>query len=187
MSVLRCCRWGLAGAILALPAAGQQPPSLVQDLLGDVREVHEKLVALAREFPADKYGWRPSDGVRSVGEVFLHVAADNYLIPAALGTPPPASTGLVATDYSTGLAFERRTLGKDAILQELERSFAHLTQLLDKTTATQLAQEFSMFGRRFTGQQVWVLTVTHIHEHLGQMIAYARSNGIVPPWSRGGM
>ena len=167
------------------PAAARQPAAsgLAADLLTDVEQVEKKLLGLARAIPADKYDWRPGEGVRSVGEVLLHVAADNYLLPAAMGAPAEASTGIKAEDYNTVLAYERRKLNKDATITELERSFAYMKRSLSAIAAPQLGEKVTMFGQSFTRQQAWILTATHIHEHLGQMIAYARSNGIAPPWS----
>lgn len=180
--------WVTAGlaAVVALPISAQQS-TLIDDLVRDVTEVEEKLVGLARAIPADKYDWRPGEGVRSVREVFLHVAADNYFIPTAFGVAPPAATGIKADDYSGVQAFEGRDAGPDAVATELEQSFAFLKKALTETSPTTLGESVSFFGSTFTVQQLWVLTATHLHEHLGQQIAYARSNGVVPPWSRGGM
>jgi uncharacterized damage-inducible protein DinB len=172
-------------AAFTVPAAAQQS-GLVGDLLRDVTEVEGKLLALARETPAEKYDWRPAEGVRSVGEVYLHLAADNYLLPIALGVAAPAETGIKGDDYNTVMAYETRALGRDAIIAELERSLAHFKQALTDTPAARLDETITMFGQSFTVQQLCILGTTHLHEHLGQAIAYARSNGIVPPWSRSG-
>ena len=78
-----------------------------------------KFVDLAKAIPADKYEWRPGAGVRSVGEVLLHVASDNYLIPAAIGFPADPATGIKGDDYKTAQAFEQRKLSKDQAVAEL--------------------------------------------------------------------
>jgi uncharacterized damage-inducible protein DinB len=101
-----------------------------------------------------------------------------------MGQPAPASSGIVATDPQTVAAFEARTLSKAAIIAELEASFAHLHQAMGLTTDANLADSIPFFGQRWTRRRAMVLTVTHLHEHLGQAIAYARSNGVTPPWSR---
>jgi len=184
-------------AAAALPAAAQQPAggraapraaesALTADLLTDVTEVEKKMMGLARALPADKYAWRPGQGVRSVGEVLLHVAGDNYLLPGALGHAAPAATGIKGSDYKTAQAYERRQLGRDSTIAELERSFAHLKRTLSATPAARLGETVTLFGQPFTVQRTWILTTTHLHEHLGQMIAYARSNGVTPPWGQGG-
>lgn len=167
----------------AVPAHAQAANSLVADLLADIAQVEEKLTSLGRAIPAERWGWRPGDGVRSVGEVYLHVAADNYLLPIGLGTPAPATTGIRGDDYSTVQAYEGRGLAKDAALAEMERSFAHLRAAFEGVAAGSMAESVSMFGMDFTRQSFLILTTTHLHEHLGQLIAYARSIGVVPPWS----
>jgi uncharacterized damage-inducible protein DinB len=175
-------------AAITLPAEAQHAhaqhaSTVIADLRADVEEVERKMLGLARAIPEDKYSWRPAAGVRSIGDVFLHVAADNYLIPAALGFPADASTGIKGDDYKTALAFEKRTMNKAATIAELEKSFAHLKKTLSDTPDARLTQAVSMFGMNLTGQKAWIMATTHLHEHLGQMIAYARSNGIAPPWS----
>jgi uncharacterized damage-inducible protein DinB len=170
-------------AATAAPAPAQQA-SLTTDLLADLKEVHEKLAGLAKAIPADKYGWRPAEGVRSVGEVMMHVAADNYLMPGGVGVPAPASTGINTADYKTVQAYERRQATRDEIVADLEASFAHLERALQGTTSARMGETVTFFGQQMTAQRVWVATVTHLHEHLGQAIAYARSNGVTPPWSK---
>jgi hypothetical protein len=113
------------------------------------------------------------------------VTADNYLIPGVLGTAPPASTGIKPADYSTAQAFETRKIDRATVIAELEQSFAHLKKALTATSAAAMSETVSAFGQSYTRQQLWIGATTHLHEHLGQAIAYARSNGVVPPWSRG--
>jgi len=174
----------LSLAVLAGPARAQQPGTLIADLLTDIGQVHQKLTSLAQAIPADKWGWRPGQGVRSVGEVYLHVAADNYLLPGVLGTPAPAATGIRIEDYATVQAFERRAMPRDQALAEMERSFVHLKRALQGASTT--GENISVFGQTFTRQGFLILLTTHLHEHLGQLIAYARSVGVAPPWSQGG-
>lgn len=177
-------------AILALmtlpvvPATAQS--GLMADLVKDITEVEQKLVALAKAMPEASYSWSPAEGVRSVGGVFQHVAADNYLLPALLGVEPPATTMIKASDYSTVQKYETRKVDRAVIIADLEASFAHLKQAMQGSPDAKLGEKVTFFGQEQTIQQVWVLTATHLHEHLGQAIAYARSNGVVPPWSRGG-
>ena len=169
-------------AATALPAAAQAP-SVTADLLADLAQVETKMLGLARAIPEDKYGWRPGPGVRSVGEVLMHVAADNYLIPAAIGFTPDPATGIKGSDYQTAVAFEKKVLNKAATIAELEKAFAFMKKSLGETAAPRLSQQVQMFGQSFTTQRAWVIGTTHVHEHLGQLIAYARTNGVKPPWS----
>lgn len=178
-------------AVLAGCATQEMPPgatttaastSLATDLANDVTGVEKKLADLAAIMTEQQFDWRPADGVRTVREVLLHVASDNYLLPAMQGFTPDPATG-ITTDYQTAVAFEKRALPKDSVIAELRRSFEFLRTSLSETTPSKMGEPVTMFGQSFTGQSSWILTVTHLHEHLGQLIAYARSNGVVPPWS----
>jgi uncharacterized damage-inducible protein DinB len=157
---------------------------IVSALSGDIEQVEEKMLALAEAIPEDRWSWRPGDGVRSIGEVFMHVAADNYFMPVLAGTPAPAETG-VTREYQTAAAYERRAMNKAETIAAMRASFAHLRGVLGAVDHEDLMADLDFFGNQMSGTQVWVLTATHLHEHLGQVIAYARSNGVVPPWSRG--
>src|SRR5687767_7248810 len=113
-SVVRAAMVAIAvTAIPYAPAVAQQAGSITADLLTDIGQLEKKVLDLARAIPEDKYAWRPAEGVRSIGEVLKHIAADNYLIPAALGHPLDTPSGVTA-DYNTAMAFERRTMNKTA-------------------------------------------------------------------------
>lgn len=170
-------------AVLPVPLAAQTPP-VIADLQADVAQVEDKLTALAGALPDSVYGWRPAPGVRSMAEVLKHVMADNYVLAAFSGPAPPAATGLDPADYGTARAFEAREMDRATMARELEASFAFLQAALAATTGPELAAPVVVFGRTMTRQRLWILAATHLHEHLGQAIAYARVHGVVPPWSR---
>lgn len=172
--------------VLASFAVRAQPKraGLMGDLLADVTDVESKVVGLAKAIPESAYAWRPMSGVRSAGEVFAHVATDNYFMAIALGTPAPAGTGIVGTDYKTAEAFEKKTRTRAEIIAEVEKSFAFLKKAMADTPDARMDSTVKMFGSESTVRNTWVGTVTHVHEHLGQLIAYARSNKVVPPWSK---
>lgn len=174
----------IAIAAMSTPAAAQAPTGLMAELIQDVKFVQAKLVGLAKATPADKQTWRPGEGVRSTSEVFMHVAADNYFLPHVFGVDPHAATGIVATDMATLTAFEKKTTVPDSIAAELDRSFAHLIAAMSDPSHARLEEKVKFFGQDMTVRQVWLITTMHLHEHLGQAIAYARTNGIVPPWSQ---
>lgn len=195
MSLFRPSLSALALALLAAaPVAAQmdhgqhmqemEKPALVGDLLRDAAEVKSKLVGLAEAMPEGTYAWRPMEGVRSVADVYKHVISDNYLLSAVAGHPAPESTGIVGAEYRTAVAYEGRTMSKAEIVEALKASFDHMETALGAATMESMMGEVSVFGMDMTGRGLWLLTVTHLHEHLGQSIAYARSNGVVPPWSR---
>ena len=169
------------GAAATLSA---QTPTLTSDLVKDITQAEQKLVALANTLSAEQYGWRPGEGVRSVQEVLLHVAADNYLIPALMGVPAPAATKITATDFEQAMAFEKQKLDQAGTVAALQTSFNHLRTALNGIPEARLGETLNVFGQEFTVRQFMILTATHLHEHLGQMIAYARTNGVKPPWTR---
>lgn len=173
-------------SMLAAPLAAQAPAGLMGELVKDVTGVQARLVSLARALPDTALAWRPGTGVRSSGEVLLHVASDNYLLPAGVGVAIPASTGISATDFSTLTTYEKRPLSRDEIIAEMDRSFAHLIAAMSATPPARLEEKVTFFGQEMTVRSLWMVTALHLHEHLGQLIAYTRTNGVTPPWSRQG-
>lgn len=174
----------LAAAALAAPiaAAGAQQ-GFMATMHRDISDMEKKLVDLANAIPESAYTWRPAPGVRSVGEVLQHIAADNYILPVYMGTPAPAATG-ITTDYGTAVAYETRSgLTKAQIVADLRASFAHLHRAINTNTDANLTENIDWFGTQATRLQGMTGTVGHLHEHLGQLIAYARANGVKPPWS----
>jgi uncharacterized damage-inducible protein DinB len=155
------------------PAA--QASGLRADVLNELAGVEKKLVGLAEAIPAEKYAWRPGQGVRSVSEVFMHVAGGNYNLPRALGTQPPAGVN--------PREFEKTITEKAKVIETLKQSFEHARQAVSKTSDADVDKAVKLFGRDSTYRGVFLAMVTHMHEHLGQMIAYTRMNGITPPWS----
>lgn len=170
--------------VLPLPLAAQNREGLTGDLMKDVDEVQKKIVGLASAMPAEAFAWRPGDGVRSSQETLLHVAADNYFIPALMGVAPPAESGIDGKDYKTTLAFEKKTMTREQVVAELEKSFAFLEKSLDEFPAAKMEAPLEVFGQKMTNRRMWLMATTHLHEHLGQLIAYARMNKVTPPWSK---
>ncbi len=171
-------------ASVAVQSAQAQQASVTVDLMADIQQVRDKLSALAKAMPENTYDWRPGPGVRSVREVFLHVASDNYLMPTAFGVAVDPSTGIKADDFKTLTTFEHQALSRDATVAAMEKSFDHLAKAMKDVPNSRLPEKIKFFGQEFTGQRIWVMTATHLHEHLGQAIAYARTNKVVPPWSK---
>jgi uncharacterized damage-inducible protein DinB len=130
---------------------------------------------LAEAMPAEKYLWRPAEGVRSVGEVFTHIIAANYGVARALGTAPPAGFDFKAI---TGFAGD-----KPKVLQALKDSFAHFRNAIAALNDADADKPQKMFDRQTTLRGSFLMITGHFGEHLGQSIAYARINGIVPPWT----
>jgi uncharacterized damage-inducible protein DinB len=155
-------------AMMAAPAEG----GLVQALVRSFDDASGKLVSLAEAVPQEKYGWRPGEGVRSASEVFMHVAGGNYFLSGGLGVAMPE-----------GLSPEmEKETDKAKILAALKASNDHARAAI--AGASDLGAEVELFGQKFTKADVVAILVGHVHEHLGQAIAYARANGVVPPWSQ---
>ena len=150
-----------------------------EEFLRDFGVAARKFVALAEAIPESVYDWRPMEGVASPAEVFAHVARYNYWYPASsLDVAPPG-------DVDTGTMEESLPpLGKAAVTAELERSMGHVRALVGAMDAADLEAATTLYGRDVAARAVLLQLLTHMHEHLGQTIAYARMNGIVPPWSR---
>lgn len=168
-----------AGALAqtaAPPAAAPAPTAGFRaEFLNELAGVEKRFVGLAEAMPADKYTWRPAEGVRSVSEVYMHVAAANYNIPRVLGTPPPA--GFNARGFDTSVT------EKAKVIETLKQSFAHLRQAVLNMSEADGEKKLKWFGAENTYRGVLLFIIRHMAEHLGQSIAYARINGVVPPWT----
>jgi uncharacterized damage-inducible protein DinB len=167
--------------LFTAPLSAQDDNPGKKAYLDDLSAVERKYVALAEAMPESAYAWRPAEGVRSVGEVFTHVAAANYMFGQILGTPTPAD---VTAKYPNPQAFSAVT-NKAEIVAMLRASFAHGRNAVSGVTDQQFNSKVSMFGRETPFPSALLSFVTHNHEHLGQAIAYARSNKVTPPWSAG--
>lgn len=166
------------------PPATAAGPNVMADLSMDVAGIEKKFVDLAKAMPEASYAYRPMAGVRSTREAFLHIAGENYLLPSMFGTAIPAETGIVGTDSKTVDAYEKADIKKDSVVAHLQTSFAHIKKAMAADSAAVMGSEIDFFGTKMSRQAAWIGTVTHMHEHLGQLIAYARSNKVVPPWSK---
>lgn len=131
---------------------------------------------LAEAFPAEKYSWTPGTGVRSVSETFAHIISANYMFASKLGATVPADV--------KPESLEKDLKTKEAITAELKRSFDIMINTVKNTKDEMLAKKVEFpFPGEFTGMSAVLIEVGHTNEHLGQLIAYARMNGITPPWN----
>jgi hypothetical protein len=149
--------------------------------LSDLDTLQSKFVALANAIPSEKYGWRPAPGVRSVGEAFLHVASEYYLYtPMAYGLSPspviPRAQGALA-------AFEKDG-SKANVLKQLTEGFTFMRAAIADADVASLTGVRKLFGGDRTIVETTLVMSGDLHEHLGQLIAYARMNGVKPPWSK---
>lgn len=150
--------------------------SYKKQLVTQLGSIEEKLEALAAATPADKFDWRPSEGIRSVGEVYLHVAASNYFLLSFSGVKPPEGVD--------PMKMEETIHGKENVIKALKDSAAFAKEKIEKMTDADLEKAIKLFGQDTNVRYSMMIMVEHRSEHLGQSIAYARSNGIAPPWSK---
>jgi uncharacterized damage-inducible protein DinB len=155
----------------AMPAAS----GVKGEILIWIEDAQDKLTQLAEAMPESKYGWTPEKGVRTVGEVFMHVSAVNYGVPKFIGIPAPKGF-----DFGT---YEHSLTKKSDIVESLKDSFAHMEGALKAMSDADMDAPAEFFGMKTTKRGAFLLLLSHVHEHLGQAIAYARSNHVTPPWT----
>ena len=145
----------------------------------DMDTVHVKILALANAIPAEKYSWRPSAGVRSVSEVLMHCAGEwYYYVPGSIGMKPPADFG-VPKDALPKL---EKITTKAAVIEQLTKSWAYSKAQLTAADPATLTGKYKPWGIAL--DQAAFSMSGDMHEHLGQLISYARSVGVKPPWSK---
>jgi uncharacterized damage-inducible protein DinB len=145
------------------------------EFLNEMKYFEGRFTQLAEAIPAEKYTWRPGAGVRSVSEVLLHVAGANQGLPNFAGIKPPAGFEMQG--------YEQSTTDKAKVIAELKKSFAHIHAAANQMKDADADKPMKVFGMDMTGRSFSFFMARHLGEHLGQLIAYARVNGVVPPWS----
>lgn len=162
-------------AILVAPVALMAGDGFVGEAEGRLGQLEEKFTALCDAMAGDNQTFRPGEGVRSTSEVLLHVASANYFVARAFGTNPPEGLDVRGLEKSTTDA------GK--IKSALEKSFAHLGGAIGGLSAGEADSAMKMFGQDTTKRGAVSMALNHLSEHLGQLIAYTRVNGVTPPWN----
>jgi uncharacterized damage-inducible protein DinB len=145
------------------------------EFLDEVSFYEQRYLRLADAIPAEKYSWRPAEGVRTVGEVYTHVATSNYGFAKMLGTPYPVGLDPKALVASAN--------DKAKVVQALKDSFAHMRAAVLAIKDSDLDKEIKTPRGQTTIRGSFFLISGHYGEHLGQSVAYARCLGIVPPWT----
>jgi uncharacterized damage-inducible protein DinB len=173
----------LAVSTPAMAADAGSPPGpggFRGDYLMAMGRVEQQTIALEQAMPQAKFTWRPGKGVRSVAEVYLHVAGGIYFFMGQLGRelPPDVQAQMKAKTWET------QTTKKDEIKNILTTAFAYLRKAVLETSDADLDKQVKMFGNDWSERLIFMATQGHCWEHLGQSIAYARTNGVVPPWSK---
>jgi uncharacterized damage-inducible protein DinB len=143
---------------------------------GEWSHVSQQLIALAEAIPADKYAWRPAPGVRSVSEVYMHVAMSNFYLLSVTGPKMPADL--------TSIDQEKTVTKKADVIRWLKRSLDAVKTARAQLKPGDLERKVKIEGKTVTVDGMYLRIIVHDNEHLGQLVAYERMNGIVPPWSK---
>jgi uncharacterized damage-inducible protein DinB len=142
---------------------------------GEWRHVSQQLIALAEATPADKFAWRPAPGVRSTSEVYMHIVLANFWLLGATGPKMPA-------DLKQEM--EKTVTSKADVIDWLKRSLEAVKQAHLAKTPKHLALNVEVMGHHATVDGMYLRIIVHANEHMGQLVAYARMTGVVPPWSK---
>ncbi len=156
-------------------AFAQEDMTVQNSIQGMVGFVQGQVVQLAEAFDESQYDWRPAEGVRSVRESLLHIASANYFLASKMGYAPPEDV-----DFMT---MEAKITGKDNVIAALKKSNAFILDKITQEETTKLGEEVDFGFMKMNRLSGLLVVLDHNGEHKGQLIAYARSNGVTPPWS----
>jgi uncharacterized damage-inducible protein DinB len=163
-------------ALCAAKLHAQDPlDGLWQGYDGEWRHVSNQLIALAEATPADKFAWRPAPGVRSTSEVYMHIVMANFFLLSVTGPKMPADLKQDA---------EKTVTSKPEVIAWLKRSLDAVKQAHMAADPRDMTRKVKVANRDATVDGMYLRIIVHANEHMGQLIAYARMTGVVPPWSK---
>jgi uncharacterized damage-inducible protein DinB len=165
----------LLSLLLGATLLHAQTEGLWEGYDGEWGHVSRQLVALAEAIPAGKYSWRPGPGVRSTSEVLMHIAVANFWLVSVTGPKMPAE--IQSND------FEKSVTTKPEVIRWLKRSLDAVKTARAQLQPGDLQRKVKVAGKEATVDGIYLRIIVHANEHMGQLIAYARMNGVVPPWS----
>jgi len=151
------------------------------DLLGQVEYVQKQVLDLENAIPDAKFTWRPNKEVRSISEVYSHIAFSNYMLLKIAGVALPE--GVMITSFDEEKKWETSSTDKKVIHEQLVKSFDFAKSSIRTMSDASLENKVEFFGQKMSVRGLLLIINSHIHEHLGQSIAYARMQGVVPPWT----
>ena len=162
--------------LIGATTAHAQNEGLWEGYDGEWAHVSNQLISLADAIPADKYSWRPAPGVRSVSEVYMHIAIANFYLLSVTGPRMPSD--LTSDDL------EKTVTAKADVIHWLKRSLDAVKTARAQLKPADLQRKVEIEGKHVTVDGMYLRIIVHDNEHMGQLVAYARMNGIVPPWSQ---
>lgn len=168
----------LLAMILGAAGLQAQTEGLWQGYDGEWGHVSRQLIALAEATPPEKFAWRPAPGVRSTSEVYMHIALANFELLSVTGPKMPAD---IKSDD-----LERTVTAKPQVIDWLKRSLDAVKTAHAAVKPEDLQHKVKVNGQDATVDGMYLRIIVHANEHMGQLVAYARINGIVPPWSKAG-
>jgi uncharacterized damage-inducible protein DinB len=154
--------------------AQKAPEGLWQGYDGEWLHVSQQLTALAEATPEEKFAWRPTAGVRSTSEVYMHIALANFYLLSVTGPKMPAELKQ---------EMEKTVTSKTDVIAWLKRSLDAVKQAHSGIKSTDLQRKVHIADRDATVDGMYLRIIVHANEHMGQLIAYARMSGVAPPWS----
>lgn len=161
--------------MLTVPAKSQDTNNFKEQFTNHFNYA-SRVLALAKEMPSETYDWRPMEDAYTVAKVYTHIARYNYLyLVNNLGATLPEGVNLENMESITD---------KDQVISVLEASIEFVNETVDAMPESRLTEATELYGRTVNGQEVLFQLVTHLSEHTGQAISYARMNEVVPPWNR---
>jgi uncharacterized damage-inducible protein DinB len=161
------------------------------EFLWEFEIAERQLIALAQAIPEDKYDWRPAATARSVSEVFVHVALGNYMLLDVVGVAPPVDLygdmSVQGEERVWAMVRKNDELGENvgdkvSVTGLLQRSLQSVRRVFLESDETELHRPLHFFGEETTVRRVYLRSLAHLHEHMGQMIAYTRCMGMNAPW-----
>jgi len=161
-------------ALLSAGTLHAQDQGLWEGYDGEWSHVSGQLIALAEATPPEKFSWRPAPGVRSTSEVYMHIAIANFYLLSVTGAKEP--------EVST--AMEKTVTSKADVIDWLKRSLDAVAQARAELKPGDLQRKVKIYGKVVTVDGMYLRIIVHDNEHMGQLVAYARMSGIVPPWSK---
>jgi uncharacterized damage-inducible protein DinB len=165
--------WLLLGAPMLFAQTSTE--GLWQGYDGEWMHVSRQLLALAEATPADKFAWRPAPGVRSTSEVYMHIAMANFYLLSVTG---PKMPGDLKEDA------EKTVISKAEVINWLKRSLNAVKEAHLAAKPNDLERKVHIEDRDATVDGMYLRIIVHANEHMGQLVAYARMTGVVPPWSK---
>jgi uncharacterized damage-inducible protein DinB len=162
-------------SLIAPTLRSQAPEGIWQGYDGEWAHVSQQLTALAEATPGEKFSWRPATGVRSTSEVYMHIVISNFYLLSVTGPKMPA-------DLNDSM--EKSVTSKADVIAWLKRSLQAVKDAREATRPEDLKRKVKIYDRDSTVEDMYLRIIIHANEHMGQLIAYARMTGVVPPWSK---